>query len=110
MTWLVFKYLVTSTLIVVASEAARAGHRWAALLTALPLITILTLIWMQSEGAEESRIAQYSIDTFWFVLPTLPMFMVFAVLLPRLGFWLALLVSMILSTGLFLLLRHFLPE
>lgn len=63
---------------------------------------------MQVEGADERRIIQYSLDTFLYVLPTLPMFMVFASITPHFGFWLALLISMALGTLLVFLLRHLL--
>lgn len=91
MKWLVAKYLVTALVVVAVSEVARRSARLGGLVGAIPLVTVLALIWMQFEGQPQQRIASYAGYTFWYVLPTLPMFLVFPVLLPRLGFWLTLL-------------------
>ena len=66
------------------------------LLAALPLITVLTLIWLYVEQQPEQKIANHAWYTFWYVLPTLPMFLAFPVLLPRLGFWPSLLACLII--------------
>ena len=45
--------------------------------------------------------------TFWYVIPTLPMFLLFPLLLPKLGFWLtmgACVVATIICFGLFALM------
>ena len=66
----------------------------AALLGALPIVTIISMIWMHAEGKDVDSIAKYSTTTFWLVLPTLPMFLVFPVLVKAgFGFWIALLLS-----------------
>jgi len=54
---------------------------------ALPLVTLLALIWLQLENQPQEKIANHAWYTFWYVVPTLPMFLVFPVLLPRIGFW-----------------------
>ena len=94
---LMIKYLLTAAVVVVVSEVARRSDRLGGLLAALPLVTVLVLIWMQIEGLPQERIASHAWYTFWYVLPTLPMFLVFPWLLPRLGFWSALLVSALIS-------------
>ena len=57
------------------------------------------------------KIANHARYTFWYVLPTLPMFLVFPLLLARFGFWPALLACVVLTAvcfGLFALaLRRF---
>jgi hypothetical protein len=52
----------------------------------------------------ESKLANHASYTFWYVLPTLPMFLVFPWLLPRLGFWLTLVASAVLTIACFLAL------
>lgn len=44
MAWLVTKYLVTAALVVLVSEVAKRSDRVGALLVALPLVTILSLL------------------------------------------------------------------
>jgi hypothetical protein len=82
---------------VLVSEAAARNDRLGGLLAALPLVTVLTLIWLQLEHQPQEKIANHAWYTLWYVLPTLPMFAVFPVLLPRLGFWPTLLVSVIIT-------------
>ena len=81
------------------------------LIAALPMVTVLTLIWLYLENQPVEKIANHAWYTFWYVIPTLPMFLVFPVLLPRIGFWPALLVSVVITAvcfGLFaLVLRRF---
>jgi hypothetical protein len=110
MSWLVVKYVVTAALVVAISELAKRGGKAGALLAALPLVTLLTLVWMQLERQPAQRIAEQAWYTFWYVLPTLPFFVVFPSLLIKLGFWPALLLSAVLAMLCFvasgLLLRH----
>lgn len=87
MAWLISKYLITAALVVAVSEFAKRSDRLGALIAALPLVTVLTLIWLHLERQPEAKLAQHASYTFWYVLPTLPMFLLFPALLPRLGFW-----------------------
>ncbi|HEV2623443.1 MAG TPA: DUF3147 family protein [Frateuria sp.] len=87
MAWLVTKYLITAAVVVLVSEAAKRSDRLGGLLGALPMVTLLALIWLQLEHQPQQKIANHAWYTFWYVLPTLPMFLIFPALLPRLGFW-----------------------
>jgi F0F1-type ATP synthase assembly protein I len=91
MGWIAFKYLLTAAVVVLVSEAAKRSDRLGAMVAALPLVTFLTLIWLHAEKQPETKIANHAWYTFWYVLPTLPMFLLFPWLLHRFGFWLALL-------------------
>lgn len=106
MFWLITKYLTTAAVVVLVSELAKRSDKLGGLVAALPLVTILTLIWLQIENQPESKIANHAWYTFWYVVPTLPMFLASPVLLPRLGFWLTLLASVVITVvcfGLFAL-------
>ncbi|MEP7185911.1 MAG: DUF3147 family protein [Rhodanobacter sp.] len=91
MAWIITKYLLTATVVVIVSEVAKRSDRLGGLLAALPLVTFLALIWLYVEKQPQSKIANHAWYTFWYVVPTLPMFLAFPLLLPRLGFWLTLL-------------------
>ena len=91
MAWLVTKYLITAAVVVLVSEVAKRSDRLGGLFAALPLVTVLALIWLYVERQPQTKIANHARHTFWYVVPTLPMFLAFPVLLPRLGFWLTLL-------------------
>jgi hypothetical protein len=71
------------------------------LMAALPLITLLSMIWMYIEQAPEAEIADQASFTFWYVIPTLPMFVVFPFLLARFGFWTSMGFSVILTIACF---------
>ena len=87
MKWLITKYLITAALVVLVSETAKRSDRFGGLIAALPMITVLTLIWLYLEHQPAAKLANHALYTFWYVVPTLPMFLAFPWLLDRLGFW-----------------------
>jgi hypothetical protein len=87
MSWIVTKYFITAAVVVLVSEVAKRSDKLGGLIAALPLVTVLTLIWLYIEQQPPSRIANHAWYTFWYVIPTLPMFLAFPAFLPRLGFW-----------------------
>jgi hypothetical protein len=97
MMWIVTKYLITATVVVLVSELAKRSDKLGALVAALPVVTVLTLIWLHVERQPAAKVANHAWYTFWYVVPTLPMFLAFPVLLARLGFWPALAVSIALT-------------
>jgi F0F1-type ATP synthase assembly protein I len=101
MTWLVTKYLITAAIVVLVSEAAKRSDKLGGLIAALPIVTVLTLVWLYVERQPTEKIANHAWYTFWYVLPTLPMFLLFPWLLQHFGFWWALLVSAIVTIACF---------
>jgi hypothetical protein len=87
MAWILTKYLLTAAVVVLVSELAKRSDRLGGFVAALPLVTVLALIWLYVEQQPAQKIADHAWYTFWYVVPTLPMFLAFPVLLPRLGFW-----------------------
>lgn len=105
------KILLTAVIILVVTKLQLLSDRLSALLIALPLTSILAMIWMHHDRKVEDKdlrisgIADHAYYTFWFVLPTLPMFLVIPWMLNRgFGFYPTLLVNAALTTGLFWLL------
>lgn len=103
MEWIVIKYLTTAALVVIISEIAKRSDKLGGLVAALPLVTVLTLIWLYIENQPEQKIINHAWYTFWYVLPTLPMFLIFPYLYPKLGFWLTLGASSFLTVIIFIL-------
>jgi len=97
MQYLIVKYLVTAGVVVLVSELAKRSDKLGGLIAALPLVTVLTLIWLYIEQQPVSKIANHAYYTFWYVIPTLPMFLAFPPLLPRIGFWPTLLVCIVIT-------------
>ena len=103
MGWLITKYLITAAIVVFVSEAARRSDKLGAFVAALPLVTLLVLVWLYVEKQPEQKIANHAWYTFWYVVPTLPMFLAFPWLLPRLGFWPTMLASAAITFACFAL-------
>ncbi len=101
MYWLIFKYIVTAAVVVLVSEAAKRSDRLGGFIAALPLVTLLALIWLYLEQQPQSKIANHAWYTFWYVVPTLPMFLLFPQLLPRIGFWPTMLASVVVTVACF---------
>lgn len=87
MKFIIIKYLITAAVVVLVSEFAKANDKLGSLVAALPLVTLLTLIWLYVEHQPSTKIANHAYYTFWYVLPTLPMLLLFPYLLPKFGFW-----------------------
>ena len=86
MSYLLVKYLVTAAVVVAVSELAKRSDKLGALLASLPLVTVLTLVWLYVEHQPTDKIANHAWYTFWYVLPTLPLFLLFPRLLNQFGF------------------------
>ncbi len=87
MTYLFIKYFITAAVVVLVSELAKANDKLGGLIASLPLVTVLALIWLYVEQQPMTKIANHAYYTFWYVIPTLPMFLLFPYLLPKLEFW-----------------------
>lgn len=100
---IITKYLFTAGMVVIISEVAKRSDKWGGLLAALPLITLFTLILLHIDKQPLSTIANHAKYTFWYVVPTLPMFLLFPYILPKMGFWAALAVSIVVTLLVFML-------
>jgi hypothetical protein len=104
MLYFAVKILLSGAVIAAASEAARRAPALGALILSLPLISVLGFIWVWRDTGDTVRIAATSESTFWYVLPTLPMFLVIPALLRHgIGFWPALAAGCVLTIVLYLL-------
>ncbi|MCR9278570.1 MAG: DUF3147 family protein [Pseudomonadaceae bacterium] len=111
MTFLITKYLVTAGIVVFVSELAKRSDKLGAFVAAMPTVTVLVLIWLYAENQSAEKISNHAQYTFWYVIPTLPMFLLFPLLMPRIGFWPSLGAGVIMTMALFgllsLVLRRF---
>lgn len=98
------KALLSGAIIAAASEVAKRSPALGAIILSLPLVSLLAFVWLWRDTADKDAIAALSQSTFWFVLPTLPMFLVLPALLRNgVGFWLALALSCALTAALYFL-------
>ena len=96
------KVVVTALIILFVNKIQLVSDRMSALLIALPLTSLIAMIWMHQAGQSSQRIANHAEGTFWFVLPTLPMFLIFPWMLRQgWGFGASLAANCAITIGLF---------
>ena len=97
------KILISAAVFTLITELAKRHAARAALITALPLTTLLVLFWRQhQEHATARQIADYLSLTLWYVLPSLALFIAMPWLLRHgWSFYPSLLVSAALTVGLY---------
>lgn len=75
------KVVVSALIIAAVSEIAKRNPGFAALVASLPLVSVLAMIWLWRDTGDSGLIAAHSEATFWYVAPSLPMFLVLPALL-----------------------------
>jgi hypothetical protein len=111
MLYLVVKSALSGILIMAVSEIAKRNPALGGLIASLPLISILGILWLWKDTADTTRIADHAEATFWFVLPSLPMFLIFPAMLRHgMNFWLALIVSCAVTMLLYVITLWILPK
>lgn len=96
------KLFVTAAIIVIVNKVQLFNDRLSALLIALPFTSIIAMIWMHQAKQSPERLANHAEGTFWFVLPTLPMFLIMPWMLRNgWGFWATLAANCLLTIGFF---------
>jgi hypothetical protein len=103
MLYLVIKAALSGVIIAAVSEIARRSPGFGALVASLPLVSILGMMWLWRDTRDPVRLAAHAEATFWFVLPSLPMFLAIPTMLRRgVPFWSALAAGCILTICLYL--------
>lgn len=103
MLYLAIKALISGIIIAAVSEIAKRSPGFGALVVSLPLVSVLGMIWLWHDAHDPARMAAHAGATFWFVLPSLPMFLLMPALLNRgVPFWGALAAGCLLTVALYL--------
>ena len=103
MLYLILKAAISGVLIAAISEIAKRFPGFGALVASLPLVSILGMMWLWRDTHDVDRMAAHSNATFWFVLPSLPMFLLIPALLKHgVPFWAALAAGCMLTVRLYL--------
>ncbi len=96
------KIFLSALIIVVVNKVQLFNDRLSALLIALPLTSLVAMIWMHQAHQSSERLANHAEGTFWFVLPTLPMFLIIPWMLRHgWGFWTTLAANCVITVILF---------
>lgn len=103
MLYLLFKALLSGTIIAIVSELAKRSPGAGALVASLPLVSVLGMIWLWRDRPDAENMAVHAGATFWYVLPSLPMFLLIPALMRGgVNFWVALALGCVLTMGLYL--------
>ena len=104
MTYLILKSLISGIIIMAVSEIAKRSPAFGALVASLPLVSLLAIIWLWRDTGDTTRIANHAEATFWYVIPSLPMFLAFPYMLRHgIGFWWALVAACVLTIVLYMI-------
>jgi hypothetical protein len=102
MFYLILKAAISGVIIAIVSETAKRSPGAGALIASLPLVSILGMIWLWRDTADPVRMEAHVGATFWYVLPSLPMFLLIpAMLRAGIAFWVALLTGCALTVVLY---------
>ena len=108
---LALKAAISGVLIAAASTLAKRYPGFGALIASLPLVSVLGMQWLWSEKPDAGNMAAHAQATFWYVLPSLPMFLVIpAMLRAGVQFHLALALGCVLTIVLYLGLTAIAPR
>ena len=75
MIWYGIKIIVTALVIVIVSEVSKRLPLLGSLIASLPLVSVLGMIWIFQESKDTQKLITHAEGTFWYVLPSLPMFL-----------------------------------
>ena len=103
MTAFAIRAILSGIIIALIAVSGRKAPAAGALIASLPLISVLGMIWLWRDTTDPLLLANHAEATFWYVLPSLPMFLLMPLLL-RSGhsFWFALASGIALTIMLYL--------
>jgi uncharacterized membrane protein (GlpM family) len=102
MTYLIIKAVLSGIIVLIVSEVSRRNPSMGGLIASLPLISILAFIWLWRDTSDPERIAGQAEATFWYIFPSIPMFLALPAMLRNgVGFWAALSISCLLTVALY---------
>ena len=111
MLYLAIKAVVSGIIIAIVSEVAKRFPGFGALIASLPLVSVLGMVWLWRDKPDVPNMAAHVEATFWFVLPSLPMFLLMPWMLRNgFSFWTSLAIGCALTIALYLLMTWVGPK
>lgn len=105
------KALLSGVLIVAIAEIGKRLPTMGALVASLPLVSVLGMILLWHARPDAENMAVHAEATFWYVLPSLPMFLLVPALIrSEVGFWPALALGCVVTIALYFLLLWLAPR
>jgi F0F1-type ATP synthase assembly protein I len=111
MAWYIVKIFISALIIFLVSEVSKRLPLMGSLIASLPLISVLGMIWIFQETKDIQKIITHAEGTFWYVLPSLPMFLVMPWLMKKgFSFYVSLGCGIILTFLLYLMMTKILSK
>ena len=111
MTWYIIKIVITASIIVVVSEISKRIPLLGSMIASLPLVSVLGMIWIFQETKETQKLITHAEGTFWYVLQSLPMFLLMPWMMRKgVSFYLTLTVGILLTVLLYLIMTKLLAR
>ena len=111
MLYLFIKAALSGLIIAAVSEIAKRWPGFGALVASLPLVSILGMLWLWKDKPDTANMAAHVEATFWYVLPSLPMFLLIPLLLKKgLGFYPSLFAGCLLTVVLYAVMTALAPR
>ena len=111
MLYFIIKAAVSGLIVAAVSEIARRHPGWGGLVASLPLTSLLAMLWLWRDSGDSMRVAELAAGTFWFILPSLPLFLLLpAMIRSGLGFWLSMAIGVAVTLALYALMFWAAPK
>ena len=105
------KIILSAIIIFIASEVAKKSIILGSIIVSLPIMSILTISWLQVETKDTERIISLSYNIFWMTLLSLSFFILFPYLLKKnISFGFSMALSLFVMVSLFLILASLLKK
>ena len=111
MAWYIIKIAITALIIVVVSEISKRLPLLGSLIASLPLVSVLGMIWIFQETKDTQKLITHAEGTFWYVLPSLPMFLLMPWMMKKgVSFYWSITAGILLTIVLYLIMTKLLAR
>lgn len=105
------KVILSSAVIVIATELSKQQTWWGSMVISLPLVSLLAMVWLYLDTGDTAKVAAFAWGVFWLVIPSLALFVVMPLAIRAgWGFWAALIAGCVVTAGLYLFELWLLPR
>ena len=105
MLYLFIKAAISGAIVAAVSEIARRYPGWGGLGASLPLTSLLAMLWLWRDSGDATRVAELSVSTIWFFIPSVPLFVALPLLIRSgVGFWAAMAIVVVGTLALYALM------
>ena len=98
MKYIIIKLIISSGIITIVSEISKKSSFIGGLVASIPLISVLSMIWLYIDSKDIEKIKNLSTSIFWMVIPSLILFLSLPILINiGFNFWFSLIIAIILT-------------